>query len=441
MAMRAVEPRLEPHSISGEQAVLGSCLIDRDAITRLAPYLDAGDFYRAGHADIWRAMTGLFHRRIPIDILTIVEELRRADRLDITGGEVYLAELIEATPTAVHAEYYAGIVREAAIRRRLIQSGSEIVGVAWDETLPISDVIARADEALTDASRIRSRDGYQALEGVMQTIYENIGSETARVVPTGVGPLDEIIGGFVPGQLVVPAARPGFGKSSLGGQIADHQARVGIPVGIISLEMTGLEIGERMVALNSGVNMHRVRTGMEMDEQQKSAVTRAFGMLSERPLYIDDHSNGSLHDVLARARTMYAERGIQMLIVDYLQLMHVEGAGRGMNRTQEVAQMTAALKSLARELNIIVLCLSQLSRASERRNPPVPMLSDLRDSGGIEQDADIVIFLHREDAYSDDVPKGQTLIIVAKHRNGPVGMRRALFVPHTSQFVSEWGEM
>lgn len=436
MAVRAVEPRLEPHNIDAEQAVLGSCLIDRDVITRLAPYLDAGDFYRAGHGAVWRAMTALFHKRIPIDLLTIVDELRRNEFLDDAGGETYLAELIAATPTAVHAEYYAGIVREAAIRRRLIDSAKAIATVAWDEALPISDVIARADQALDDAARIRSRDGYQALEGVMQTIYQQLDEAKTRVIPTGVGPLDRIIGGVLPGQLVVIAARPGFGKSTLAGQIVEQQARWNTPVGIISLEMTDLEIGERMIALNSGVNMHRVRSGMEMTEEQRAAVSRAFGILSERPLYIDDHSNGSLHDVLARARTMYAERGIRFLVVDYLQLMHVEGAGRGVNRTQEIGQMSAALKSLARELDIVVLCLSQLSRASEHRNPPVPMLSDLRDSGAIEQDADIVVFIHREDVYDDTVEPGTVQLIVAKHRNGPVGTRRARFIPHTSQFVS-----
>lgn len=435
MAVRAVEPRLEPHDIDAEQAVIGSCLIDREVIASLSALLAPEDFLRHSHVVTWRALLALWARRVPADVVTVVAELRRAGTLDDAGGEVYLAELIAATPTAAHAEHYARVVREASVRRQLIRAAGTIAGVAWDEALALGDAIARAEAAVRAAAESADREDVRSLGDIMTTIYQTIDEPAARVIPTGVVPLDRIIGGVMPGQLVVIAARPASGKTALAIQIAAQQARRRTPVGFISLEMDGPEIGERVIGMYSGVNMHRVRAGWDMDEAQRGAVSHALGMASELPIYIRQRANNRFSDVIASARALVERRRIRFLVVDYLQLMHVAGLSSSANRTQEVGQMSAGLKRLARELGIVVVCLSQLSRASEHRNPPVPMLSDLRDSGSIEQDADIVVLIHREDVYDTTAPPGSSRLIVAKHRSGPVGTAHARFVPHTSQFL------
>lgn len=436
MAVRAVDERIEPHNIDAEQSVIGSCLLDRDIIVRLAPQLSATDFLRDAHRVIWDGMTALYIGRVPIDMVTLSDELRRAGVLDRAGGESYLAELMAATPTAYHAEYYAGIVREASVRRRLIAASKAIAGAAWDEALDLTDVLTRAEKAVDAAASAAGRTEYLSLGDVMTALYQNLDNPTARVTPTGVVPLDRVIGGVLPGQLVVVAARPGSGKTALAVQIGNQQARRGTAVGFISLEMDAGEVGERLIAMHSGVNMHRVRSGLEMTEPQRAAVSRAFGVTSDLPFYFPTSVSNRYQDVIAAARSLHERRQVGLLVVDYLQLMHVDGAGRGVNRTQEVGQMSAGLKSLARELGITVLCISQLSRASENRNPPVPVLSDLRDSGSIEQDADIVVLIHRDDLHDTTARPGAASLIVAKHRNGPVGTGHARFVPHTSQFLS-----
>lgn len=439
MAIAAAHPRsaerIEPHNIDAEQSVLGACLLDRDVIVRLAPQLIDGDFLRDAHRVIWQAMTALYIGRVPIDMVTLSDELRRAGTLDRAGGEAYLAELIAATPTAVHGEYYAGIVRDASVRRQLIAAAKTIAGAAWDESLDLPMVIERAETALDTAAATAGRTEYLALGDVMTALYQRIDQPAARVVPTGVGPLDDVIGGVLPGQLVVVAARPGSGKTALAVQMASQQARRGTAVGFISLEMRAGEVGERLIGMHSGVNMHRVRAGIPLSDEQRTAVTRAFGVTAEMPVYFPSSTSNRYQDVIAAARTLHERRGITLLVVDYLQLMFVAGVSRGANRAQEVGQMSAGLKALALELGITIVCLSQLSRASEHRNPPVPILSDLRESGSIEQDADIVVLIHRDDLYDKALPEGQSQLIIAKHRNGPVGTRHTRFVPHTSQFL------
>jgi replicative DNA helicase len=426
-----------PHDIDAEMAVLGSCLLDRDVIVRLQGQLEASDFYRQPHTLIWRSMLALLSRRVPIDLLTLAGEMRRAGTIDDAGGETYLTELVGNTPTAVHAEYYAGTVKECSIRRRLIAAANEIATVAWDEALPMDDVVTRADEAITTAARVRTRGGYRSVKEIASDVWERIGSGETRLIPLGLSPLDQRIGGCQPGQMVTVAARPGIGKTALAAQIANEQAKRRRPVGLITLEMTSEDVVERLVSLNSGVNMHRVRLGMTLTDEQTQQMSRGFGIVGELSIHIDDRSSGTLHDVLNRARTMHAERGIQFLIIDYVQLMG-NGSKRNNNRAQELSEITRALKVLALELRIVVIALAQLNRDLEHRKPPVPMLSDLKDSGSFEQDSDIVIFIHRPDLYDDKEPPSVAELIVAKHRNGPIGTVRMEFVEHATQFVS-WG--
>lgn len=424
-----------PHDIDAEQAVIGACLLDREVIVRLQGKLESGDFYRATHATIWQGMVALLTKRVPIDLLTLAGEMRRAGTLDDAGGETYLSELMVATPTASHAEYYAGSVKETAIRRRLIHAANDIAGVAWDESLPMVDVVARADEAITGAARVRMRDGYRTVAEIASDVWERMGSGTTRLVPFGIPSLDARIGGMHPGQMVTIAARPGIGKTAIAVQVSNEQAKLGRPIGFITLEMTGEDITERLIALHSGVNMHRVRLGRELSAEQQNQMSRAFGVVPELPLYVDDRSNGTLHDILNRARTLHAERQIQFLVIDYVQLMGT-GGKRNQNRTQELSEITRSLKMLALELRIVVIALAQLNRESERRKPPIPMLSDLRDSGSFEQDSDIVLFIHRPDLYDDAAPKAVAELIIAKHRNGPMGVIPVQFLEYLAQFVT-----
>ena len=434
-ALRAVPAdRHVPHDMEAEQAVLGACLLDREVIVRLQGQLEGADFYRSTHATIWQAMLGLLTKRTPIDLLTLTGEMRRNGTLEDAGGETYLSELMVATPTASHAEYYAGTVKEASIRRRLIHAANSIATVAWDESMPMDDVVAQADEAITTAARVRMRDGYRAVGDIASEVWERMGSGETRLIPFGLGPLDAFVGGCQPGQMVTIAARPGMGKTAIAIQVSNHQARQRRPVGFITLEMTDADVTERLIGLNSGANMHRYRRGLEIPDDLSQAVSRAFGTASELPLYIDDRSSGMLHDVLNRARTMHAERGIEFLVIDYVQLMGSGGSKRNQNRTQELTEITRALKVLALELRIVVLALAQLNRDVEKRNPPVPMLSDLRDSGSFEQDSDIVLFINRMDHYGKGDP-GIADLIVAKHRNGPVGVASMIFREHTLDFV------
>lgn len=436
-SLRDADP-LPPHDLDAEQAVLGACLLDRDAITRLAPYLTDRDFYRHAHGLIWAAMTALYYRRVPIDMVTLVAELRRRRALDDAGGETYIAEVVAATPTSYHAAYYADIVRDTATRRRLIEAASNLAGAAWDEHVPISDAVEVVADAVSEASKARTRDGYRTLRQVMDGVWETIDSGEPLVFATGITPLDATIGGVRGGQLVTIAARPAVGKSSIATQIAVEQGKRGRKVGYISLEMDSGELGSRALGIHAAVPMHAVRLGRKLSDEQRGKVSTAIGQLSEMPVFVDDRSDGSLADVLARSRALIAEEGISVLIIDHLHLMFVSrSSGRVVgNRTQEVGVISQSLKTLAREHGIVVIALAQLSRAMEHRNPPVPHLSDLRDSGTLEQDSDIVIFLHRPELYQGATKEdyGIAHLIVAKHRMGPTGSVAMRFLHELTLF-------
>lgn len=437
--VRALEPRPEPQNLEAEQAVLGACLIERDTIVRLAPLLAAEDFRQHGHVCIYRALIALYERRIPPDLLSVASELRQQRTLEEAGGETYLAELIGMTYTAVHAEHYAGLVRAAAMRRRLVAAAQAVVELAYDESLSLPDTIARADAALQVATRLAPYEGYRAMKDIVPAYYDGLDATTAPPLELGLHDLDRLLGGVRAGQLMLVAARPSIGKSALGIQAAVQVARRGTPVGLISLEMSADEVVDRIAGFTAGVNMHLVRAGR--DQGALARVATVLGSLAELPLYLDDRSNMALADVLARARRMYAEAGIRLLVIDYLQLMDAgapggRGGGRSENRNQELGVISKALKGLARELGITVLALSQLNRALESRSKPTPQLSDLRDSGALEQDADIVLFIHRPDKYDERAERNVAQLIVAKHRNGPVGMATMRFDPQHSQFVS-----
>jgi replicative DNA helicase len=435
--LQAVD-RLPPPNLAAEQSVLGSLLIDRDAIIYVASFLKPSDFYRAAHALIYQAVLDLYNRREPPDLITLVDELRRNDRLDDAGGEAYLSELIVAVPTAVHVVEYSRIVERTATLRRLIQAGTEIVGIGYDTSQELEDALDKSERVIFDVSQHRTTRDFQSIGEVLETYFDRL--DTLHLnkgsivgVPTGFADLDKLTGGLQKSDLIIIAARPAVGKSSLGLGMAynaavHHQKTVGLFV----LEMSAEQIVQRILAMETGIDSHRLRLGY-IDDSEWTGVTRAFGRLADAPIFIDDTASVSIMDVRSKARRLHAERGLDMLIIDYLQLM---SGRRTENRVQEISEISRSLKGLARELDIPVVALAQLSRAVESRQSHVPMLSDLRESGSIEQDADIVMFIYREDVYEPDTErKGIADLIVAKHRNGPVGTVHLRFFDRTARFA------
>lgn len=418
---QAVE-RLPPHNLEAEQSVLGSLLIDRDAVIRVASFLKAEDFFRSAHGAIYQAIIDLYNRREPPDFVTVVDELERRGRLEEVGGVVYLTELINTVPTAVHVEYYGRIVERTATLRRLIDAGGEIIRIGYDESLEIDDALEQAERAIFDVSQRRSTRDFVSIAEVLEQFFDKLDTIQQQRgdvvgVPTGYTDLDKLTGGLQRSDLIILAARPAVGKTSFQLGIAHNSAvKYGKSVAIFSLEMSAEQLVQRLLAMETGVDSHRLRLGL-IDDSEWDRVSRAFGRLAEANIFIDDTPGISIMELRSKARRLMAEHGVDLVIVDYLQLA---SGRRSENRVQEISEISRALKGVARELNVPVLALSQLSRAVESRTDKRPILSDLRESGSIEQDADIVMFIYREDVYDPDTEKkGIAEIIVAKHRNGP----------------------
>lgn len=430
--------KLPPHNLEAEQSVLGSLLIDRDAVIRVASFLKAEDFYSGGNAVVYQAIVDLYNRRVPPDFVTVVDELERRERLHEVGGVSYLTQLIEAVPTAVHIEYYARIVERTATLRRLIDAGAEIITIGYDEASEVEDALDRSERAIFNVSQKRTLRDFVAIGEVLEHYFDKLDTiqqHRGEVVgvPTGYADLDKLTGGLQRSDLVILAARPAVGKTSFQLGIA-HAAAVkyGKKVGIFSLEMSAEQLVQRLLSMETGVDSHRLRLGF-IDDTEWDQISRAFGRLAEAAIYIDDTPGISVMELRSKARRLLAEQGLDLVIVDYLQL----AAGRrSENRVQEISDISRGLKGLARELNIPVLALSQLSRAVESRADHRPMLSDLRESGSIEQDADIVMFIYREDVYDKETDKkGIAEVIVAKHRNGPTDTVHLRFFERTARFA------
>ncbi len=436
--MVAAIDRLPPHNLEAEQSALGSILLDRDAIIRVETILRPEDFYQPAHGMIYQAMRDLYNRREPTDILTLSDELGRRNQLDSVGGLSYLSSLIESVPTAVHVEYYSRIVERTSTQRRLIQAGAEVVSVGYREDLEIEDALDQAERSIFGVAQRRLTKEFAKIDEVLEGFFDRLGERREQRdalvgVPTGFSDLDKLTGGLQRSDLIILAARPGFGKSALALGFAYTAAvqhdRI---VGIFSLEMPAEQLVQRLVAAETGVDSHRLRMG-HIEDNEWERVVRAFGRLSNSPIYVDDSGSLSISDVRTKARRLQAEHGLDLLIVDYLQLMQGK---RSENRVQEIADISRGLKSLARELDVPVVALSQLSRAIESRTGHRPQLSDLRESGSIEQDADIVMFIHREDKFDHESEKKNLAeVIVAKHRNGPIGSIPLRFFENNARFA------
>jgi len=436
--MDTVVERLPPHNLEAEQSVLGSLLIDRDAIIKIASYLKPQDFYLAANGTIYKAVLDLYNRREPTDFVTLSDELERREVLEEVGGVSYLSSLLNTVPTAVHIEYYGKIVERHATLRRLIDAGTQIVGIGFQDQVETEDALDAAERALFEVSQNRQTKDFQSIADVLDRYFDQIDylqQNRGEVVgvPTGYTDLDKLTGGLQRSDLIIVAARPSMGKTAFSLGLAYGAAvQHGRSVGIFSLEMSAEQLVQRLLATETGVDSHRLRLGM-IDDSEWDRISRAFGRLSEANVYIDDAANASIMDVRSKARRLQAEKGLDLLIVDYLQLM---SGRRSENRVQEISEISRGLKGLARELNVPVIALSQLSRAVETRADHRPMLSDLRESGSIEQDADIVMFIYRDEKYDENSDKkGIAELIVAKHRNGPVGSINLRFFERTARFA------
>ncbi len=443
--------RALPADINAERATLGAILLERDAIIGVADWLTPDYFYLEKHAWIYEAMLACYNRRVPPDISTVAGALRayavphrRTDaeddapkhRLGLVGGIAYLGELSAEVPTAVHVEYYGRMVERTAILRRLIACGGKITALGYDEREDLEKTLDKAESELFSVSQRRATQDFVHIGTVVDSYFDQVtylrdNRDQVVGVSTGYPDLDKLTGGLQPSDLIILAARPSVGKTALALSIAYN---VGIhtrrTVGIFSLEMSREQLVQRMLAMHTGIDTQRLRTGnIDVDLQ---VLMHAMGLIASASIYIEDTPGLSIMEVRSRARRLRAQVGVDLIIVDYLQLMQ---GRRSDNRVQEVSEISRNLKSLARELNVPVIALSQLSRAVEGRTSHVPMLSDLRESGSIEQDADLVVFIYREELYDKETDKkGIAEIHIAKHRNGPLGIVPLRFDVRTTRF-------
>src|SRR3954449_7425288 len=445
---RAVIDRLPPQSAEAEQSVLGSILIDRDAIIEVADFLRPEDFYRPAHGRVFAAMLDLSERREPIDIVTVAEALERTGDLEPIGGRAYLGTLSNATPTAVHATQYARIVERKALLRNLIGAAGKIAGIGYEDPAEIAEAIDRAAAGLFAVSQRRVSAGFSPLKTLLHDAYDRLDYLHAHRgeisgIRSGFQDLDTLTTGFQKSDLVILAARPSVGKTSFALNIAEHAAvKDRKSVGIFSLEMSKEQLVLRLLSSVANIDSQRLRTGF-LEELDFARIAPAMNSLSEAAVYIDDTPNITTMERRTKARRLQAEVGLDMIVVDYLQLMQSSTTTRDANRVQEVSEISRGLKALAREINVPVIALSQLSRQPEMRNTNEPRLSDLRESGSIEQDADLVCFLWREkDRGADDQETDGEVIRMklAKHRNGPTGEIELWFKKRQTRFVSYAGE-
>lgn len=431
--------RIPPQNNEAEQSLLGSLLIDKDSIIKVIDVVHPQDFYKDTHRMIFEAMLELFSQHEPIDILSLTNRLSDTKQLEMVGGRTYLVSLANAVPTASHITSYANIVQKKATLRRLISAANDITKLGYTEEEETEIVLDQAEQRLFSVSQKFSKRSFVPLREALSEAFERIDelhkeSGKLRGLTTGFRELDGILAGLQKADLVILAARPSLGKTTLALDIARHVGtRSKVPVGIFSLEMSKDQLVDRLLCAEAGVDMWRMRTGRLSDREGDDDFPRighAMGVLSEAPIYIDDSSSSNIMEIRARARRLQAEKGLGLLVIDYLQLM--EGPSKSEGRVQEISQITRALKGIARELNVPVLALSQLSRATEARSPAIPKLSDLRESGSIEQDADVVMFIYRPimDKGSKDILPEQrhtAEIHIAKHRNGPTGIVELFF--------------
>ncbi len=434
--------RTLPHDLDAEKSVLGAILINNQAFNQAAEVIDAGDFYRDAHRRIFEKMVGLTDRGNPVDLLTLKDELSRSGDLDEVGGPAYISALTDGVPRSANVEFYAKIVKEKSTLRRLIQSATDVLGRAYDAEEDADDLLDEAERSIFQIAEHRLRSGFVPVGQLVDSGYqliEQLQQHRGLVTgaPSGFVDLDEMTSGFQKSDLVIVAARPSMGKTSFVLNVALHcGADAGKTVGVFSLEMSKEQLFMRMLTSEARVDAHRFRGGF-LGEQDYARLVDAFARLHDAKVFIDDTPSVGILEMRAKARRLKLEHGLDLLIIDYLQLM--QGRGRFENRQQELASISRALKILAKELEVPIIALSQLSRAPEARGDHRPQLSDLRESGALEQDADVVLFIFREEMYATEGERapdveGTAEIIVGKQRNGPTGTVRLAFLKQYTRF-------
>ena len=432
--------RLLPHDIDAEEAVIGSLLLDGDSLPRIGHLLKAQDFYREKNRYCYDSCLSLFQRGEGINQITVAHDLELQEKLEQVGGVAYLSHLVSIVPSPVHIEYYAGIISLTSTQRRLIDAASNIAEIGYQGEPDSEAVLLKAEEVLARVRATQPSRDFVSLRQILDQYMEERDAITGAMMSTapimsGFDDVDELLGGLHRSDLIILAARPSLGKSSLALNVAVNAARNGGVVGIFSLEMGREQLALRMMASEAGVDAHRLRLGL-LTEAQEQRINDCIGALSDLPIYVDDTPFQSIMEMRSKARRLFLERGLDLLVVDYLQL--IQGRSRGENRVQEMGEISRSAKGMARDLNVPVLAISQLSRAPEARQSHRPQLSDLRESGSIEQDADVVAFIYRDDLYYNEeeweqrhpdqiYPQNVAEIIVSKHRHGPIGTVKLLF--------------
>jgi replicative DNA helicase len=415
-----LQPKLVPHSIEAEEAVIGAILINPDSYYEVAQVLQAEDFYIHRHRFIWEAITHLHEHRTPMDFLTLIEELDQSGRLDEIGGPACLTGLINQVPTSLHAGAYAQIIKQSAVRRRMLKAANQVAKLAVDEGAALEKVIHESEKAIYSVSDQLLSHSIQPFSQVLGSLYDQVEKCSQHIglpgVPTGFNDLDHLLQGLQPSDLVIAAGRPGMGKTSLLLSIIRHAAKVhNKHIAVMTLETSREQLAQRLIAQETGIETQRIRSGI-LTEDEWQLLSQAIENLKDVQLFLDDTSSMTVHQMRSTCHRLHKENRLDLVVVDYLQL--INAGERFENRVQEVSYITKQLKALARDLNVPVLAAAQLSRAVEQRADKHPLLSDLRESGSIEMDADVVLFLyHPEDSEISD----QVDIIVAKHRNGPTG--------------------
>jgi replicative DNA helicase len=429
------KPANLPQNIDIEASLLGSLLIDGEAFLKISDMVQMDDFFDKKHSMIFGAMRMLHDKRSPIDILTLSEQLKSESRLDIIGGASYLTELTNAVPTAAHLEQYAEIVAEKSIRRRLIDASEDILRVSYDENKSLQELIEEAETRLFNVSQKHVRQDITSLESILGDSFDRLddlhrNKGGLRGIPTGLRDLDKFLAGLQRSDLVVVAARPSMGKTTLMLNMALNIATKAKQGAVLyfSLEMSKEQLVDRLLAAEAGVDAWKLRTGEGLTDKDFERLSAGMGELAEAPIFIDDTSGITVSDLRTKARRLHHQHPLAAIMVDYLQLM--SGGSRfatSANRVQEISEISRNLKILARELNVPVVAASQLSRSVESRNPPIPQLADLRESGSIEQDADIVAFIYRPHYYDENADQNITELHIKKHRNGPTGNLKVFF--------------
>lgn len=434
--------RTPPQNIEAEQAVLGAIFLEPSAITTASETLLPDDFYRSAHQRIYSVMIALSERGEPVDVVTVTSELRDQKLLEEVGGLDYLSELANSAPTAANIEFYSSIVEEKSLLRRLIRSATKIVSDGYTREDEVEVILDDAEKTILDVSQRKRSTAFQSIKDILVEAYDNIellhnrkGDVTG--IPTGFLELDRMTAGFQKNDLIIVAARPSVGKTAFALNIAQNVAvKTDENVAIFSLEMGAQQLVMRMLCAEGNIDAQRLRTGKLIEEDWQK-LTMAMGSLSNAGIYIDDTPGIRVNEIRAKCRRLKQEKGLGMILIDYLQLIQGNSTNRSENRQQEVSEISRTLKAIARELNVPVIALSQLSRGVESRQDKRPMMSDIRESGSIEQDADIVAFLYRDDYYDKESEKQNIIeIIIAKQRNGPVGTVELAFIKEYNKFVN-----